>query len=163
MALKGHQQIILNRLKHWIDKFMENNRIAEEMEDDEDLIEDNKTIIYELFKIMKNLLIKDDIPRVRVQHVPRTIDSFSESDCWIRFHFLKDDLHRVLRCLRLDQFSQNNPIIMDNHSRFTCEEILLFSIERFSYPRKLFSIVKTYGKKLESENDPHLEHIYFIY
>jgi hypothetical protein len=116
--------------------------------DDEDSDSEDEEFeeITVLYNIYRSLAYCNRIPRSRSACRPRSIDSFSESECWIRFHILKSDLYRVLTCFNLSRFTEDTPIRLDNHMKFTGEELLMFSLERFSYPRKLFSFIDTYGR-----------------
>lgn len=69
-------------------------------------------------------------PRVgQRKHVARTIDSFSPSDCWMKFRTRKEDLYRILIALRLNA---DGDIEANNRSKFTGEEILLIGLHRYN-------------------------------
>lgn len=67
-------------------------------------------------------------PRIHIRHISRTIDSFTECECWIKFRTKKQDLHRLRRAFRFDY----DNIRSDNGCKFTGEEILLIGLRRFS-------------------------------
>jgi hypothetical protein len=111
----------------------------------------NQEIPIDLFELLRavmtqytHLTVTDEIPqRIRKVHVPVTIESFTSSECWIRFVTRKQDLYRILDCLNL---RNKNNIRMDNGSKFTGEEIMLFSLNHFVSPTKLAEMVTIYGK-----------------
>lgn len=91
------------------------------------------------------LMYGEAIPvRIRVRPVPKTIDSFTESQCYIRFMFTRDDLHRLHTVLGLDEF--NGTVRMKNGSKFGTEEILLLSLNRFVFPQKFGEMTTVYGR-----------------
>lgn len=78
----------------------------------------------------------------RVKHVPRTIQSFSESDCWLYFRTKQHDLYRLIKVFKI-------PIVitLDNGSIVQSEEMLLSSIFRFAHGGTFhISIVLVFGK-----------------
>jgi hypothetical protein len=141
-ALKAKDFIVLKRIKRNSIKLA--NVVVELRNTDAEL--SNK--LYNILLIMlckyRSIFYTDQIPQ-RVRHVPisRTIDSFSQSECWTRFCFMKDDLYRLLRVFRLD----NHPIIvLDNGAKLTNEELLLFCINRYVSGSKIIELVAIYGR-----------------
>ena len=60
-----------------------------------------------------NIVLEPDILIEGPIRRDRTLESFSESDCWNFFEYRKCDLPRVLRCLRIPEW-----IILEKKSGF---------------------------------------------
>eukprot|EP01035_Chromulina_nebulosa_P018566 gene18566-24289_t len=66
-------------------------------------------------------------PRRRTNYISRSIESFSDEDCWKLFRTRKTDLYRLRRALKLDQ----DVFIADNGTKFTGDEILLIGLHTY--------------------------------
>jgi hypothetical protein len=70
---------------------------------------------------------KNEIPAaLPIVHLGRTIESFTDEECYNNLRFRKEDLHRLLRCFRLE----NKQIKLSNRTIISGEEIMLFSLHR---------------------------------
>lgn len=75
----------------------------------------------------------------------RTIDSFTEAQCWQNFRTRKEDLPKLLIAFKLDP-EEGNLVVFNNGCRFTKEEILLIGLHRYSVAGSLQqSMGATYG------------------
>ena len=92
--------------------------------------------IHLLLQIYKDLRYHDNIPQShgRHSHIARTIESFDEMDCWMKFRTRKEDLPRLLRAFRFDR---NDAFVADNKTKFTGEEIMLIGLHRYVIPGPL--------------------------
>ena len=79
----------------------------------------------------------------RWQVRPRTINSFSKSEYWIRFLTTKQDLFRLKHALRLNEIHE---VKLDNGSKLLPEEVMLIGLNRFVYPQKFGEMVAVYGR-----------------
>jgi hypothetical protein len=82
-------------------------------------------------------------PTVRRVHVARTIDSFSERQCWSRFRTRKRDLPRLFTGLG---FAQVGAVRLANKGSYTAEEIFLFSMNRLVYPGRYDDLCDIFGR-----------------
>jgi hypothetical protein len=84
-------------------------------------------------------IIEPDISLLS-ERINRTIDSFSESDCWIFFKFRKNDLNRLLNALQI-------PVVVTAEtSNFSGEELLLACLYRLSN-KTLHDISQVFGRE----------------
>jgi hypothetical protein len=81
---------------------------------------------------------------VRVLHVPRTIASFSERQCWSRFRTRKVDLPRLFSALGFDTLGD---VKLGNGCAYTAEELFLFGMNRLVYPGRLDDLCDIYGRE----------------
>lgn len=80
------------------------------------------------------------VPQVQIN--ARTIESFSEFECYRRFRFRKDDLPQVFRLLNFP-----NEVTFDNGSKLSGVEVFLFSLNRFTSHCCLEDLVGVFGKE----------------
>lgn len=71
----------------------------------------------------------------------RTIESFSDSECWRRFRMRKNDLYRVKNSLAIP-----HTVRLSNGSRFSGEEVLLFSLNRFTTCGWIHDLIPVFGR-----------------
>jgi len=78
-------------------------------------------------------------------HVRRTLDSFSESECYISFRFTKSDILRLMRCFHVP----DDVWIGRDRSKalhFRGDEIFPFFLHRLAYPNRLSEMAKEWGR-----------------
>ena len=66
----------------------------------------------------------------------RTIESFTEAECWQRFRTRKEDLPKLLVAFKLSA-DDGEFLTANNGSIFTKEEILLIGLHRYCVPGPL--------------------------
>ena len=106
----------------------------EDEEDEEILDEKNEKLDYLLMEYYK-LHYLPSVPRHPLRSAQylgggrSCIEHFSEDSCYNYFRFTKDDLIELMRCLRLPREGKQ---YLDNGAYLMYEEIVLFSLHRFS-------------------------------
>ncbi len=89
-------------------------------------------------------IISVDIPeQVRAPRISRTIDSFSDAECYRRFRFRKPDLRQLFNLL---QFPET--IRLANRSRYTGEEVFLFGLNRFTSCAFVEDLIAIFGGEI---------------
>ena len=107
-------------------------------------------IIVEAYKAIQIVEVPH-VPIIR-NHFFRTFDDVQEDICYNRYRFLKQDLWRLHRALRLDQLG---PCIKcdtgkSNVNRFGTEEALLILLHRFAFPTRYVDMVPFYGRDISA-------------
>jgi hypothetical protein len=88
------------------------------------------------------VIIPEVAPIPRVKHIPRTIQSFSESNSWLYFRTKKNDLYRLMKAFKIPK-----SITLTNGFIIQSEEMLLSSIFRFAHGGTFhINIVLIFGK-----------------
>jgi hypothetical protein len=82
-------------------------------------------------------------PALPIVHLGRTIDSFTDEECYNNLRFRKEHLHRLLRCFRLE----NKEIKLSNRTIIGGEEIMLFSLHRLASTAKMYEHCLTFGRE----------------
>ena len=105
---------------------------------------------YLVRKLFRNIygIMFVDIPRQpAIAREARTIESFSEADCYRQFRIRKEDLFEVFHLLQFPHW-----IILQNRSRMTGEEVFLFGIHRFTTSSHLSDFIPVYGRDFTQLN-----------
>eukprot|EP00601_Ochromonadales_sp_CCMP2298_P008527 CAMPEP_0173202072 /NCGR_PEP_ID=MMETSP1141-20130122/18734_1 /TAXON_ID=483371 /ORGANISM="non described non described, Strain CCMP2298" /LENGTH=356 /DNA_ID=CAMNT_0014127325 /DNA_START=83 /DNA_END=1150 /DNA_ORIENTATION=+ len=90
------------------------------------------------------IVVTAEVPdRVRRRPTFLCIDQVPLVDTYPRYLFKRQDLHRLHKCLRLDEF----PVItLKNGCKFGSEELLLLGIHRLISPIRFTDLVPFYGR-----------------
>ncbi len=65
---------------------------------------------------------------IQPKHLPRTILSLNDKECWHLFRFKQNDLFRLITVFKISE-----EIRLENKSCFYGEEVLLFSLHHFAH------------------------------
>ena len=110
-------------------------------DEDHDVILHLEMTINQLSYAIRNVMVVDIPPHLVEQRPARTIESFSDAECWRRFRVRKDDLYRVKDALQIP-----HSVRLENRSKFSGEEVLLFSLNRFTTCAWTHDLLCTYGR-----------------
>jgi hypothetical protein len=127
-------------------KFLQHSLVAlralrEEGADDTKLLAYLEVLLVEYFQLVFAPVRPAQVRRV---HVARTIDSFSEQQCWSRFRTRKPDVTRLFAALGFDQLGT---VRLGNKCSYSAEEIFLFGMNRLVYPGRLDDLCDIYGRE----------------
>lgn len=114
---------------------------AREAEQDEEFVNTLLVLLAQLNALIEQLVhINIEVP-LAIELPARTIESFSDAMCWQRFRMRKPDLHRLKTVLSIPRM-----VTLPNGSRITGEEILLFSLNRFTTCGWIHDLIPVYGR-----------------
>lgn len=125
-TLSINKRIELNKTEQFL--FFLIARQIQRQHQNEPLTDFERNIIYLTLEHHYELTHTPQIERPLLQHVPRTIESFNETDCWNLFRTRKEDLHRLFQVFQIP-----NQVFTEELSRFAGEELFLFSLHRYAH------------------------------
>lgn len=135
--------------------------VIERMEENEEMIPAIKAFVaLNLYRLQRISYTESIPPRVHRHHEPRTIASFSPDACWRRFRFKQEHLVRVMDALRLPR---QGTVVLKNKCKYTLEEILLFSLNRLSYPGRLADLSDVFGREFSQWSRAFIWFIKYVF
>ena len=99
-----------------------------------------------------------DVPEPAVinrRPVALTFDDVNEDTCYNRYRFLKPDLRRLHKALKLDEFGDGyirvrSPAHPSKYCKFGTEEALLILLQRLAFPTRFADMVSIYNRDINS-------------
>lgn len=92
---------------------------------------------------MREILFVDIPAAPAIVYLHRTIESFSEAECFRRFRIRKPDLSRILRLLEIP-----NQLKSENRIVYNGQELFLFTLNRFTHCGCIADMISIYGREI---------------
>ena len=98
-----------------------------------------------------------DIPEPVINRTPVTLtfNDVNEDTCYNRYRFLKPDLRRLHKALKLDEFEDGyirvgSPASPSKYNKYGTEEALLILLQRLAFPTRFADMVSIYNRDTTS-------------
>ena len=99
-----------------------------------------------------------DVPEpaaINRRPVALTFNDINEDTCYNRYRFLKPDLWRLHKALKLDEFGDGyirvaSPASPSKYNKFGTEEALLILLQRLAFPTRFADMVSIYNRDINS-------------
>jgi hypothetical protein len=94
-------------------------------------------------------------PVINRRPVALTFNDVDEDTCYNRYRFLKPDLWRLHKALKLDEFEDGyirvgSPASPSKYNKYGTEEALLILLQRLAFPTRLNDMVSIYNRDITS-------------
>ena len=106
--------------------------------------------LIESYTTMKVVDIPD--PVINRTPVPLTFNDVAEDNCYNRYRFLKSDLSRLHKALKLDEFEDGCIRVGtgSKYNKYGTEEALLILLQRLAFPTRFADMVSIYHRDISS-------------
>jgi hypothetical protein len=109
--------------------------------------------LVESYTTMKVIDVPD--PVINRAPVALTFNDVDEDSCYNRYRFLKPDLWRLHKALKLDEFEDGyirvgSPASPSKYNKYGTEEALLILLHRLSFPTRFADMVSIYNRDINS-------------